>query len=221
MAEYLTDEEQLQTLKNWWKANGSALLIGIAVVASAYFGWHWWARYQQQYAQQASTLYSELSEALIVSPEKTLSDDVRTTAEFLITQLQTDYKRSLYAVNASFHGAKIAVDKGDLPRAVTQLQWVLDQGDEPTKKLARLRLARVYSALQQYENALQYAAYTEKDNFGPLFAEVRGDVLLAQGDSLAAKAAYEYAIDSLPVSGGLQRLLLNVKLSNVANGATL
>ncbi|MBX2809188.1 MAG: tetratricopeptide repeat protein [Cellvibrionaceae bacterium] len=221
MAEHLTDEEQLQLLKQGWQKHGKPLLLGIVVVLLAYFGWQLWSRYQQDYAQQASALYSALTELLAVPAHETPSEEALTTADSLIAQLQTDYPRSLYALNAVLQGAKVAVDTGDFERAITQLQWALDRGDQPTKKLVRLRLARVYLALENLDEALQHAAYTEDDGFSALFAEVRGDVLLAQGDAVAAKAAYEDAIDALPVNGGLQRLLLQVKLSDVADGATL
>ena len=60
MAEHLSDEEQLQILKNWWKETGTTLVVAVLVGLIAYFGFQWWKNSQQQKAEQASALYSEL-----------------------------------------------------------------------------------------------------------------------------------------------------------------
>ena len=64
MAQPLTDEEQLQLLKNWWREQGSTLVIIVTLLVGAYFAWQWWARYQTQSTEAASAVYSELLEAV-------------------------------------------------------------------------------------------------------------------------------------------------------------
>jgi len=42
MAELRTDEEQVEAIKQWWKNNGSSLLIGIGAALAIAFGWQAW-----------------------------------------------------------------------------------------------------------------------------------------------------------------------------------
>lgn len=218
MAKYLTDEEELQVLKNWWKEHGTSLLLAITAAAAAYFGWQWWNRYQQDYAQQAATLYTELTELIALPPEQTLSDEQHATARFLVEQLQDDYGRSLYAFNASLLVAGLAMDQGDLNAAEAQLLTAQTLADKDTRAIVALRLARVYLAREELDKALSLVQYDEDDSLTGLFAALRGDVLLAKGDAQAARAAYQTALDKLDEGGGLQRRVLEIKLSDLPAG---
>ena len=42
MADYETEEEQIEALKDWWRENGNSLLIGVAVALVAVFGFRGW-----------------------------------------------------------------------------------------------------------------------------------------------------------------------------------
>ena len=106
MADRLSDEEQLQVIKNWWKENGRFLIICIAVSVSAYFGWQWWTKTQQVHAEDASALYSELISSVATTGIEPLSNEKLTTANFLVEQLKKDFSDTAYAVNASLLAAK-------------------------------------------------------------------------------------------------------------------
>ena len=218
MADYLSDQEQKDLLKKWWSDNGSTLVIGIAIAASAYFGWQWWERSQQQYADQASQIFNELTESLTSANGDTLTDEAAKTATFLIEQLQSDYDQSFYAVTASLHGAKIAVDQGDFEGAEKQLSWAKQHSDEQTQKLVNLRLAKLYLAQDKLDDALSLAEYDQTDTFTSLFAELKGDVLLAKGEKNAAKEAYQFAMDNTGQQNRLQSRLLSIKLSDLLEG---
>ena len=214
MAEHMTDEEQLQILKNWWKQNGTSLVAIVALVLAGYFGWQWWNNYQQRYAEEASSLYIELSELLATEADiDSLSDDKRSTVSFLIEQLQNDYGRTLYAANASLLAAKLAVAADDLSTAEEELLKAADH--DVIKPLANLRLARVYFAQGKLDEALATANYESDDEFTGLYAVVRGDVLVAKGDTTGAKAAYEQALATLPKDNSSSRRLVTTKLANL------
>ncbi len=217
MADNLTDEEQLQILKNWWKENGRFLMMTVAVVLIGYFGWQWWNKSQQEYAEKASSLYIELVDAVTIGEGQELSDEKLKTAQFLIDQLQSDYSKTLYAANASLLAAKLAVDKNDLAKAEEELKKALEQGDEEIKTIAALRLARVYLAQEKYDDALQSASYDKDDTFTGLYAALRGDILVAKGDTAAAATAYRQALGALDIGNNIQRRLLEIKLSDLPN----
>ena len=217
MADNMTDDEQLQVLKRWWKENGKSLVLIISLVLIAYFVWQWWSAHQRDYAEGASAIYDELAEVIVTPNGEDLSDEKRKTAQFLIEQLQTDYARSLYAVNASLLAAKLAVDDGDLTIAETQLNKALAQGDEDTNVITTIRLARVYLAQEKYDAALALANYDKDDTFTGLFAVLRGDIFVGKGELDNAKSAYTQALNTLP-GDSIQRRLTEMKLSDLEGG---
>lgn len=215
MAQHLTDEEQLQVLKNWWKDNGTLLVLVVAVAVSAYVGWGWWKNHQQNYAESASLLFKELAEVIVAPEGEALNEEQRNTAQYLIKQLQDDYGSTLYAVNASLVAAKLAVDSGDLDTAEQQLKLALSLGDDDANTISSLRLGRVYLAQEKYDDALSFAKYDKDDEFTGLYAVLRGDIYVGKGDVTQAEAAYQQALDKMGDSNSPQRRIVEAKLSNL------
>lgn len=215
MADHLSDEEQLQLLKNWWNENGRFLVLAVITALAVYFGWQWWNQHQKTYAEGAAAVYTELSETVAAGGDN-LSEEQAKTAQFLIEQLQNDYGKTLYAANASLLAGKLAVEKDDLATAESELNKALSSKDEDIQAIAALRLARVYLAQAKYDEALEQAAYDKDDAFSSAYAALRGDIFAAKGDSEQARAAYQQALDSSTASGGIQRQMLEIKLSNLA-----
>lgn len=218
MADRLSDEEQFQVIKNWWKANGRFLIICIAVSVSAYFGWQWWTKTQQVHAEQASALYSELVSSVATTGIEPLSNEKLTTANFLVEQLKKDFGDTAYSVNASLLAAKLAVDKGDLDSAVNELSFAIDNGDSDIQVVAKHRLARVYLAQNNVDEALALASYDKDDAFASKYADLRGDIYAAKGDAVAAIAAYEQALEKIIDGDNLQRNLIEIKLADLSAG---
>ena len=214
MADHLSDQEQLQVIKNWWKENGRYLIICITVSVSAYLGWQWWTKSQQQYAEQASAIYSEL----VASIAEPLSNDKLTTANFLVEQLKNDFSDTAYAVNAALLQAKLEVDKGALDNAVDALNFAIDNGNSDIQVVATHRLARVYLAQKNTDEALALASYDKDDAFSSKYADLRGDIYSAKGDVVAAIAAYRQALEKITDGDGIQRNLIEIKLADLSAG---
>ena len=97
---------------------------------------------------------------------------------------------------ASLAAAKSNFDTGDLPAAKTQLQWVIDNGKEAeARDVARLRLARVLLDEKNPAEALKLLETKHGDSFAGLYADVKGDALLAGGKRVEAHAAYQVALE--------------------------
>jgi len=63
--------------------------------------------------------------------------------------------------------------------------------------VARLRLAGLLLDEKAYDDALKQLGASRPDAFAALFADRRGDVLIAQGKRDEARAAYKEALDKL------------------------
>jgi len=188
MAVYdLEEQEKLDDLKAWWQQWGNTITT-IAVVACLVLagvqGWRWWSGKQ---AEEASALFSGLSQAA-------RANDVA-KAKDATAQLEERYGRTGYAPRGALVLAKMLFDSGDTAGARAQLQWVVDHADETElKEVARYRLAELLLNDKQYDEALKVLDAKHGDPFAGLYADLRGDALAAAGRSADARAAYQLAL---------------------------
>ncbi|MFL0804580.1 MAG: tetratricopeptide repeat protein [Agarilytica sp.] len=213
MADHLTEEEQIQALKEWWKTYWKSIVIPVVAVAGGYYGWNVWEDQKAATAAQASDQYASLISAMETAPGAELSEEKRSESSVLATQITQDYAGSLYADQANLILARLAVDEKDLPKAEGYLQRVVDAGaNNAIKDLAKARLARVKLALGSLDAALALVAVSGDSKYASLFAEIRGDVLAAQGKTDAAKTAFQESMDSLSPQEFQRRSILQIKL---------
>jgi predicted negative regulator of RcsB-dependent stress response len=109
--------------------------------------------------------------------------------------LRSKHPGSFYASQAALVAAKAAFDAGNLDEARNQLQWVMDKGVEEHRGVARLRLAAVLLEQKKFDDALRVLDGNKDEAFAALVADLRGDVMLAQGRTDEARAAYKLAME--------------------------
>lgn len=214
MAELRTEEEQVQAIKDWWKKNGSSLLIGIGAALAIVFGWQAWQNNQAQQRTEAANQFANLLSAFSDQADETGGE----TVAFVAKTLREDYADSAYAVYGSLILARQQLMDNDAEAAVDALKWALDKsGDQEALSLVvRSRLARAQVDAGQYDEALAtIEAAGSADAFNAIFSELRGDILLAQGDKEGAREAYLAARDQ----GQQGRSgILELKLSDLGVG---
>ena len=188
MATYdLEEQEQLEELKTWWTMHGTlvaGILVAVALAVAGWQGWNWW---QRQQATQASAVFSTLQTAAAQRNAKR----TRTLAGELIDK----YSSTSYAGLGALLAARVQVDAGDTMNARAQLAWAAENARDPgLRDLARLRLAAVMLDEKAYDDAMKQLAVEPAASFAPRFAELRGDILAAQGKSAEARNAYDLAL---------------------------
>lgn len=212
---FRTEEEQIEALKTWWQESGKSTLVAIALGVAVVFGWQGWQKQQQAEVEAASAVYQNLLSA-VQSPSGELSETQRATAQHLATSLREDYPDSTYAIFAALYEARFAVQENSLDAAEGALRWVLAK--EPEQELllqAKLRLARVLVAKQQYDDAM---ALLSGDNagFAALYEELKGDIYWAQDDRQQALNAYQQAQQlNLQAEAPKTNPLLDMKLQQL------
>jgi predicted negative regulator of RcsB-dependent stress response len=212
---HLSEEEQLEVLKRWWKEYGKTIIFAVLIAVGGYFGVTGWQNQQQAKAEDSSALYDDLITAVNVEPGQVLSAESKTTAEHLAVQLKEANSSSLYAHNAALLLAKLAVEAGDLEKAAAELNWVLsNKPNLATEQLTRLRLARVQIAQQAYDDAEKLLA-NSADAFKSEYAEARGDISRARGDLDAARTTYQQALDDTDPQQQERVMLLQLKLDDL------
>ena len=109
---------------------------------------------------------------MLVAFEQQKNDEAKLYAKHL---MQDDPKSS-YAGLAALMQAKLAVKTGDLKLAQEQLQFVIKKSSNNTlRQLARIRLARVFLATKQPQEALNLLATVDDEAYKAEISEVSGD----------------------------------------------
>ncbi|HSO07648.1 MAG TPA: tetratricopeptide repeat protein [Pelomicrobium sp.] len=200
MAYDLEEQEQIDALKAWWKENGRLVLLALAAFVLSVAGVQGWRYYQAQQTREAAGAYQAVELALVPG------DLTRALAE--ARSLRGSYPGSAYAPRAALAVARLAVDKKDLDAARTELQWAVENAkEESLRDTARLRLARVLLAQKRSDEALATLSGPVTPAFEALFADLRGDILQAQGKTAEARAAYQKALEQTAAENPFRALV--------------
>ena len=204
MAYNLEEQEQIDAVKAWWKQYGNTVvLVAIAclVTVAAFQGW----RYDRaQQAERAAALFIQLDEAERANDPKRVRD--------IAGQIIERHGSTPYAAMSALAAAKAGVTTGELAEASKHLQWAVEHArDDALRDVARLRLAGLLLDQKKHDEALKLLAAKPAEPYAMLYADLRGDVLAAEGKAAEARAAYQAALDKTDPASSYRRLI-EVKL---------
>ncbi len=208
MAVYdLEEQEKLSALQAWWEAYGkyvTAIVTVLCAIIIAVQGWRWYTRSQ---SEKAAVLYNAISQA---AATKALDK-----AKDAGAQLLDKHPGSAYASRGALLLAKLAIDADDKALAKTHLQWVIDRATEDEmKQIARLRLAYVLLDEKAYDDALRMLDSKHDDQLDGLYSDAKGDILIAAGKPVEARAAFQAALLKLDPKGA-HRGYVQLKLDSI------
>jgi predicted negative regulator of RcsB-dependent stress response len=179
----LEEQEQLDQLKAFWKQYGNLITWVLIAVLGAYAAWNGWNLYQRDQGTKAGALYDELERAAQAV------DADRATRIF--ADMKERYPRATFTHQAGLVAARVASEKGQYDAATASLAWVAEHAsDDGYRSIARLRLAGLLLDSAKYDEALKQLDAIDSAEFAALAADRRGDILLAEGKSSEAQAAY-------------------------------
>jgi len=182
------EQEQLDELKQWWKQYGRLVILLVVAFAVGLSSFHGWRYYRHTQALAAATLYEKL--------EKASREDDGKKVRAMAAQIVEQYGSTAYAVLASLVAARYAFTGGDLAESKARLQWVIEHArDSDIQDIARLRLAGVLLDEKKYDEALSIVESKPAEGMTSLYADLKGDILLAQGKVGEARSAYQFALD--------------------------
>lgn len=207
---YETEEQQVEALKEWWKENGTPLVVGAILGLAGFAGWKYWNQQQVSYQENASDLYNQVSETLKTEDKKGLAESAMA--------VKKDYPESSYAILSSFHLAKLAVDENDLDKAAVELNWIIDnhQGNEMVS-MAKIRLARILIEQDKASDALPLVKMDEDSGYYALASLVKGNALIALDKPEEALIAYKVASADLEIAARHPSLQLKIDELTASN----
>ncbi len=202
----MDEDVQGERVRAWLRANGGAILTGIAVGLVGIFSYQWWQQGQVGKKLDAANNY----QALVDAVEK---KDVDAAAQ-LATGISGRMGNAPYAGLAALRVAAQQADK-DQAAALADLARAANVSDAPAiAALAKLRSARLELAANKPDAALSLLDTIPAGQYAGLVAEVRGDALLAQNKKSDAGQAYETALAELG-TGAPNRFLVELKLADL------
>ncbi len=200
----LQDQEQFEAFKAWWKDNRNQILGALLIVAVAVGGWRGWQYYQSKQTGEAAIFYAEFTRQLDSHDAKRINDAAAAMTDKFAT--------TPYAPRAALLAAQVNEQGGDRAHAKTQLQWVIAHATEASlKDVARLRLASIFLDEKNYADALKLLEAGHPASFDGLYADLKGDVLSAQGKIEEARSTYQSAVDKTDAKS-MYRNLIQMKL---------
>jgi predicted negative regulator of RcsB-dependent stress response len=208
--DYISEKEQIERIKDWWKENGWYLIGGVAIGLVGLFGYGRYQDYANSQAEDAQVLYEQVAAAV--------ADDDLAALDTALAALRSAHGGSPYADHAGFLAARYLLVR-DSERAAAELRLVLQNTSDPElAMIARMRLARVLAYREQYDSALETLDVDEPGEFAGRLNEIRGDIYVAEGNLDAARAAFSAAL----VAEGadfLNREFVQMKLSDLLGTA--
>lgn len=204
--DYLSDREQEEALRNWWRENWRWIFGGIALGIALLVGYFQWQDYRARQAEQAGAQYAQVRSAF----ER---NDLE-QAQQALDAMAKDHGSSPYTQQARLLVAKLMVEEGDLEQAASLLRAASERArDEELKLIARLRLARVLVQQGQHDEAIELLNVAKLGAFAAAAREIRGDAQLAKGNTAAARA--EYAAALAADDARIDRNVLEMKLREI------
>jgi len=206
--DYLSEKEQLERIREWWREYGWYLAGGVILGAGILFGMRQLDSYEQNQAEAAAGIYHELRLAI--------GDDDDATALARLEDLREEYPDSPYADQAGMLIVIMHLQNQSTRQAIDALRNVLDTtSDDYLAMVAQLRLARLLVSADRHDEALTLIDGVEPGSFAARFSEVRGDIYHARGDTENARIAYLEALNG-EQSTLVDRNLIQMKLDDLA-----
>lgn len=208
MSVYMTEAEQLETIKKWWLRHQSVITIILSIVLVAVAGYRYWNWHMEKTTQQASTGYENMMVAVSAHDDK--------AAQSYANQLIANHEKTIYAMTAHLTLAKIFISQENYAKAREELAYVAHHAkDSPLKPIATIRLARLLLSQHHYDKALAELTTLDGSTYMPVINELKGDVYSAMGDYPKAVASYQIALKDGEVMGVYNRFL-EMKIDAVA-----
>ncbi len=148
MSVYMTEEEQLEAIKKFWKKHQNkitVLLSGVLLVTAGFRYWNW---HIEKRDHNASIVYEQLIHAFTKENAPAIQAYSKT--------LTSNYQHTVYADAALLVLAKTFVEAKEWSQAIGALKQVAEKGQTAAlRDVAKFRLARIFLYRKQYDEALK------------------------------------------------------------------
>mgnify|MGYP002700192204 CR=1 FL=1 len=208
MDDYQTEEEQVESIKKWWRENSRAIIVGVTIGLVGIFSWQSWQDYTYQHAEEASDFYQQVIE---------LSVDNGQEAIELINEIELNYNDTVYAALAGLQKAKLQLIDGKPAEATVTLDNVFaNSSNSSLAHIAHLRALRLKVGSGERETVITTVSQVldgelgiAAGSFAAQYHELHGDVYRLMGDLAKARVSYQQALLAAREKNQLTQLKLD------------
>ena len=194
MDDYQTEEEQVESIKKWWRENSRAIIVGVTIGLVAIFSWQSWQDYTYQHAEEASDFYQQVI--------KLSTDNKGPEAIELINEIELNYNDTIYAALAGLQKAKLQLIDGQSAEATLTLENVFASSNNSSlAHIAHLRALKLKVGSGERETVITTVSQILEGELGVAagsftaqYHELHGDVYRLMGDLAKARVSYEQAL---------------------------
>jgi predicted negative regulator of RcsB-dependent stress response len=205
--EYLTDDEQLEAVKQLAVEYAPWLIGGMLMGVAVFFGIRYYQSFTNERAFKAAAQFSAMTTALQTND--------RAKSRQIADGIVKNYASSPYADQAQLTLARLDVDEGQMDKAAAPLTQVMNESkDMELRQIARLRLARVQIGQGKSDEAIKTLTEPMSAAFNERYHEVRGDAYYSKKDMPAARTEYQAALAAAD-AGGINPALLELKIQDL------
>jgi predicted negative regulator of RcsB-dependent stress response len=196
----LEEQEQLDQIKHFWRTWGNLISWVLIAVLGSYAAWNGYQYWQHSQATKAASLHDEVERAVA-------SGDLG-RVERSLADMKDKFGSTQFAQQSALLAAKALHAQGKAEAARDALSWVANgAADKAYRDIARLRLATLHLDAKAYDEAMKLLTQEFISEMSGLAADLRGDVLHAQGQNTQAGEAYQQAWQKLVDSPDYRRLV--------------
>ncbi len=211
MDETLSEKEQLEEMRAWWKENGSYVIAGLVLGVGGIFGFNQWKSSQLDTQLEASALYELLVDEV--------AEDRLEPAEVIATDIYADYAETIYADEARLAMARVYMGQGRDEDAAAVLRDLLSDGNNiDFKQVGRIRLAKILLYQNKADEVLALLEGQASSGFAARFNELIGDAYFAKGQYQDAEASYQAALADPNAAQVLDSALVQMKIFDLPAG---
>jgi len=203
--ELLSEKEQIEAMRDWWRENGRFVIGGIVLGVGILVGWNQWKEYRLTARLEASARYETLAGQV--------SGGMVDAAEATADDLYENYTSTSYAALARLAMARLYMDRGRDQDAADTLEALLaTRGGAESQMVGRLRLAKIYLYQDKPQEVIDLLSGFEDSAFAARYDELLGDAHTALGQITDAAGAYERAMADDPRAPTVNRSLIQMKI---------
>lgn len=209
--EDLSEKEQLEVFREWWKENGNFVVGGVVLGIAIMVGVSQWRASTEAGQVEASSRF----EALMTE----VGDGDLESAEAIAAELGDEHGSSIYTAQARLAMARLYMDNGRDEDAASALRAIIDSSQEAEmQQIARLRLAKVLLYQNKAEEVVDLLNGYSDSAFAARYSETLGDAYVALGRYEDAADAYAMALSDEARMPTVDTALVRWKIIDLPQG---
>lgn len=214
MDEFLSEKEQIQYIRDWWRDNRMYIFIFGFVVIGSVAGTNTWKASVINEQIAASSLYESLAVEI--------SENNLESGELIAEEIYSEYSESIYADQARLAMAYFYMSQSRDEDAAEELRGLIESSENNEMILiAYMRLAKILLYQSKHQEVLDLLEGNLGHAFETKYSELIGDAYLGLEDYENAEFAYMNALKDTGSPQVIDAALLQMKINDLPQQNTV